>query len=79
MRLHTTTIRAICPHTGEFKTYEGPQVIGTSFDDAQKYCDNNGLGYCKVESVLVAEIPVKRGTTNEPDFNRMIDYEDLND
>jgi hypothetical protein len=28
---------------------------------------------------LKMEIPVKRGTTNEPDFNRRIDYEDLND
>lgn len=74
MDLYTTTIRAISPIDGELRTYVGPNVPGISFADAQNYCEKNGLGYCKVEGLLVAEIPCKQGTY-EPDWDNMIDYE----
>lgn len=56
MNLYTTKIRAICPKTGELKTYFGQNVPGISFESAQEYCELNGLGYCKVNGLLVAEI-----------------------
>lgn len=56
MELYTTTIKAICPKSGELKTYCGQHVPGISFEDAQNYCDTNELGYCKVEGLLVMEI-----------------------
>lgn len=56
MDLYTTTIKAIDPKDGELKTWSGQHVPGLSFSDAQNYCDKNGLGFCKVEGKLVAEI-----------------------
>lgn len=72
--LYVTVVRAICPITGELKTFSGPRVPGISEEDANNYCQNNGLGYCKVVGILVAEIPCKEGTFN-PDMDKMIDYE----
>lgn len=72
--MYVTEIKAIKPSTGELINYCGPEVPGISFQDAQDYCERNGLGYCKVIGLLVAEIPCKEGTY-EPDFNNMIDYE----
>lgn len=74
MNTYITQIKAICPHTGEMKTYSGPEVPGICFQDAQHYCDTNGLGYCEVIGLLVEEIEVKEGT-NEPDWNTRIDFE----
>lgn len=74
MKLYVTEIKAIKPSTGELTTYGGPNVPGISFEDAQDYCENNGLGYCKVVGELVSEIPCKAGAY-EPDFSNMIDYD----
>lgn len=74
MNLYVTEIKAIKPSTGELTTYGGPNVPGSSFKDAQDYCEENGLGYCKVVGELVSEIPCKKGTY-EPDFINMIDYD----
>jgi len=74
MRLFATEIRAISPIHGDLRTYGGPNVPGINRETAQEFCENNGLGYCKVADELVAEIPCKEGTY-EPDFSRMIDYE----
>lgn len=70
----TTIIKAINPMTGELSTFVGPNIESISHNMAQDYCNNNGLGYCKVDGILVEEIPVKEGTTNEPDWNNKIDY-----
>lgn len=74
MNLYVTTIRAISPIDGELRSYGGPNVPGISFADAQAYCENNGLGYCKVDGLLISEIPCKPGTY-EPDWDKMTDYE----
>jgi hypothetical protein len=74
MNLYITEIKALSPHTGELKTYCGPEVPGISFADAQNYCENNGLGYCKVVGLLIAEIPCKEGTY-DPDWEKQIDYD----
>ncbi len=74
MNLYCTEIKAISHIDGELSKYSGPKVPGISFADAQDYCENNGLGYCKVVGLLVAEIPCKDGTL-EPDWDKMVDYE----
>lgn len=74
MKKYATTIFARDPKTKEMKNWVGPNVPGISFQDAQKYCNQNGLGYCHVDGELIAEIPTKNdGIT--PDWNGMIDYE----
>lgn len=53
----STRIRALCPKSGEILTYMGPFVKGYSRMDAQEYCENNGLGYCKVVDRVISVIP----------------------
>ena len=71
MNLYTTIIKAISPNDGKLKTYGGPNVPGITFKDAENYCELNGLGYCKVDGLLISEIPIKDGM---PDFKNRIDY-----
>lgn len=75
MNTYLTGFKAINPDSGELETYCGANVIGISFKDAQEYCDNNGLGYCNVVGVLVAEIPCDNNY--KADFSRKIDYENV--
>lgn len=35
--------------------WQGPHVPGTSIEDAQRYCDTNGMGYCRVVGELIEE------------------------
>lgn len=56
MNLYTTTIRAIDPTDGGLKTWSGPKVPGISFSDAEQFCQNNSLGYCKVDGVFIGEV-----------------------
>ena len=51
----TTTIRAIDPKSGELILYMGPDIPGYNYEDAQRYCYMNGMGYLKVEGVKIAE------------------------
>lgn len=74
MKLWVTEIRAIDPRTGGMKKWCGPNVPGINLIDAERYCQENGLGYCKVIGELIAEIPCKEGAY-EPDFKNMVDYE----
>lgn len=74
MNLYVTEIQAISPTDGILKTYCGPEVPGITTQDAQEYCEKNGLGYCKVIGLLIAEIPCKPGT-HEPDWSKMTDYD----
>lgn len=72
MNLYTTTINAI--KDGNLLTFCGPNVPGISFEDAETYCEMNGLGYCKVDGLLISEIPCKRGSFM-PDFRNRIDFD----
>jgi len=74
MNIYVTSIRAICPHRGELISWCGPHVKAISPQMARDYCDNNGLGYLKIEGELVAEIPCIEGTYN-PDFDNMTEYD----
>ncbi len=77
MKQYLTEIKAIDPVDGEIKTFAGPNVPGITFADAEVYCQNNGLGYCKVIGELVAEIPCKPGSY-EPDWDGQVDYDNQN-
>ena len=77
MKYYVAEIRALSSATGEMTVWAGPIVPGISFRDAQAYCENNGLGYCRVTGLLVAEIPCFHGTI-EPDMSKQIDYDNLN-
>lgn len=35
--------------------WQGPHVPGATMQEAQEYCNKNGLGYCRVVGVLVEE------------------------
>jgi len=73
MRVWLTEIKAICPNTGELKTWGGDNVEAPTFEMAQIWCNEN-KGYLKVIGELIAEIPCKENSF-EPDFSKMIDYE----
>ena len=74
MKLFATEIRAIDPVDGNMKTFAGPNVPAISWSFAERYCQDNGLGYCRVIGQLVAEIPFdfndKRSNPNQ-----RIDYD----
>lgn len=74
MKLFATEITAICHLTNRLIKWGGPNVPGIDEASAQEYCQQNGLGYCKVIGELICEIPCKDGS-HEPDFSKMIDYE----
>lgn len=67
---YSTIIEAINPKDGKLSMYEGPNVPGISFKDAQDYCYKNGFGYCKVEGRLLGRITIKKGKiVEEVDYN----------
>ena len=57
MAKFATTIRATDPITGEILTYSGPEVEAKTWSAAERYCQENGLGYCKV-TAIIRESPV---------------------
>jgi hypothetical protein len=77
MKQFLTEIDAINPATGEMCKWCGPNIPALTWSMAEKHCQENGLGYCKVIGELIAEIPCKPGTT-DPDFSGQINYENLN-
>lgn len=77
MRQWVTEIKAIDPVDGELKTYAGPNVPALNLVIAEQYCQDNGLGYCRIIGELVAEIPCKPGTF-DPDWDNQVNYDNLN-
>jgi hypothetical protein len=59
MKQWVTEIKAIDPVNPErgIITYAGPEVPGNTHQEAEQYCQENGLGYCKVLGTLEAEFP----------------------
>lgn len=51
MKQYTTIIKAIDPKDGQMKTWSGPKVQAKSFAGAARFCQKNGLGYCKVDGM----------------------------
>ena len=56
MKKWTTKITAVHPITKELCIWMGPYVDGENMADAQKFCDENGLGYCEVDGEFIGEI-----------------------
>jgi len=54
MFTYATKITALCSQTGHLVSFSGPLIRAISRDDAQRWCDNNGFGYCIVEGVIVS-------------------------
>lgn len=52
-----TKLQAIDPVDGELKTWMGPLIEADSFEDADRYCQENGLGYCVVDGIFEGEVP----------------------
>lgn len=77
MKLFVTEIQAICPITDELLVWAGPHIPGLNWEDAEFYCQHNGLGYCKIVGELEAEIPCYENSF-EPNWKEMIDYKKLN-
>jgi hypothetical protein len=74
MKTFTTTIHALDPADGEYKEFAGPNIEAPSRKLAFDYCQRNGLGYCHIGNELVMIVPCKKHTSNEPDFDKKIDY-----
>lgn len=55
----TTEITAIDPADGVLKKWQGPHVVASSWKEARKNLDQNGLGYCRVAGQLVGEIDIE--------------------
>lgn len=77
MKIWGTYIYAKCPIDGEIKTFGGPNIEAPTRELAFEYCQNNGLGYCHIADEIIAIIPCKEGTF-EPDFDKKIDFDVIN-
>jgi len=71
MNYYATKITAIDPKDGVLKTWTGIDIPALSFEDAEKYCQENGLGYCKVTGKIVSVIPTDE--KYNPLFDKEID------
>jgi len=54
MKKWLTEVKAV-DKKGDMKTYGGPDVEAPSWELAQEYCEQNGLGYCKVIGELIMD------------------------
>jgi len=70
MKKWVTEILAIDPVSGQLKTYGGPHIDASTWEEATRFCQTNGLGYCRVVGQLIAEVDEKTGVK--------IDYDNLN-
>ncbi|MDO6389051.1 hypothetical protein Q4E40_02845 [Pontibacter sp. BT731] len=59
MKQWVTEIMALDPTAPErgLVKYGGPEVPGNTQEEAEVYCQENGLGYCKVIGELICEFP----------------------
>lgn len=54
-----TEIQSIDPQTGELIKWSGPRIEAKSKREAQRFCECNELGYCKVIGKLHEELQLK--------------------
>lgn len=74
MKYWVTEITAKSPEDGQLRKYGGPNVPAETYEEAQEYCEKNGLGYCWIAGQLISDIPCKPGTL-EPDWDKRTDYD----
>lgn len=61
MNHYVTEIRALDPLSGRMKIWCGPNVPALNYAEADRYCQENGLGYCMVVGELIEEIDFETG------------------
>lgn len=61
MNYYGTKITALDPITGEMKNWTGPNIPAYSWDSAEKYLQENGLGYCEIDGIVRAEVDEETG------------------
>ena len=63
MKMWTTEIWAyspaqlFAPWAADPVKWQGPHVPGRNIEEAQEYCNKNGMGYCRVYGELIEEGP----------------------
>jgi len=74
MFTYTTRITALCSQTGHLVSFSGPLIRAISRADAQRWCNNNGLGYCVVGGVIVSqtEYDAEGLIINQTNYDRVI-------
>lgn len=80
MKFFTTELMSIDPTDGQLKKWCGPNVPGISWEDAEWFCQNKGFGYLTVTGELIMEIGTRVDENGfiVPDFDNVVDYENLN-
>lgn len=74
MKLWHTQMQVLNQQTKELHWVEGMRVIAPTRQKAQDLLDKYNYHYLVLVGEIIAEIPCKPGT-NEPEWNRMIDYD----
>jgi hypothetical protein len=74
MKIWTTLVYAKCAETNEYRTFCGQNIEAPTKKLAHEYCQNNGLGYLHISDELIMEIPCKSKTDYSPDWDKAIDY-----
>ena len=74
MKIWSTEMQVLNQKTKELHWVEGMRVKAFTKEKAQEILDRYNYHYLVLGDEIVAEIPCKEGTF-DPDWNRMIDYE----
>ena len=73
MNIYLTEITKFNPNTNKFEKFAGPRITAISYGEAEYFCKKMGI---KLIGKLCSEINCNENL--EPDFNNIIDYENLN-
>lgn len=75
LRTYITEVKAIDPSNpaGGLRIWSGPNIQAISWGMAEKYLQENKLGYCKIVGELVQIIPVS--DKGDPLFSEAINYD----
>lgn len=74
MKIWITEMQVLNQETKELHWVEGMRIKSPTIESAQKILDKYNYHYLVILGELVADIPCMPGT-QDPDFNKMIDYE----
>ena len=78
MKRWATKMEVLNQQTKELHTVIGMEIIAYTREKAQELLDKYNFHYLTLDDEIIAEIPCKPWT-NEPDWNKMIDYEVIRD
>ncbi|GAA4778961.1 hypothetical protein GCM10023231_02010 [Olivibacter ginsenosidimutans] len=72
MKKWVTEIIAMDPDTNELKKWLGPYITAPTWQDAEIYCQENGLGYCKISGQLISEFLAYRTEGKQTGLEKLI-------